>query len=84
MCNDNSLTNWDAWDGLSSVVSDGNQHTNQRGPKLTPLQQQIQEYRLNQQKKLSEPQDSPEEPNYFEVIWGFQCLDLFPQWRMAF
>ncbi|RXG53871.1 Receptor-binding cancer antigen [Armadillidium vulgare] len=62
---DNNLSNWDSWDGLSSIVTDSASHKN---PKLTPLQQQIEAYRLSQQKKLTEISPLEEEPNYFEDI----------------
>ena len=52
-----SLDQWDSWDGPSSILSIGKEQN--------PIVQQINQYRMNQQRKLfSEPE---EEPNYFEV-----------------
>lgn len=63
---DNMGGNWDSWDVPSAVVSDGGR---QSGPKLTPLQQQIQDYRYSQQRKLHETETEPEpEPDYFEDL----------------
>lgn len=61
----------------SSVVSDGGGRTS-LSPQQSMLQQQINQYRLNQQRKLQEPVAEPEpEPNYFEVSLEFNCKLLF-------
>ncbi|XP_076036203.1 uncharacterized protein LOC143022096 isoform X2 [Oratosquilla oratoria] len=58
---------WD-WDVPSAVVSDGAR--GQCGAaKLSPLEQQIQAYRLSQQRKIQEQEAEPEpEPDYFQDI----------------
>lgn len=65
--NEETLGTWDSWDVPSAVVSDG-------GGRSAPpsqasiLQQQINQYRLSQQRKMQEPEPEPEpEPNYFEL-----------------
>lgn len=66
--NDDGLGGWDSWDVPSSVVSDGGGRTS-LSPQQSMLQQQINQYRLNQQRKLQEPVGEPEpEPNYFEDL----------------
>ena len=61
-------SNWDSWDGPSSIVSDGGHWGG--GSKISRVEQQIQEYRMNQKKKLTEVPPEPEpEPDYFEVIF---------------
>nr|XP_053627671.1 uncharacterized protein LOC128685194 [Cherax quadricarinatus] len=75
--NDDGLGGWDSWDVPSSVVSDGGGRTS-LSPQQSMLQQQINQYRLNQQRKLQEPVAEPEpEPNYFEVSLEFNCKLLF-------
>lgn len=66
--NEENLGTWDSWDVPSAVVSDG-------GGRSAPpsqasiLQQQINQYRLSQQRKMQEPEPEPEpEPNYFEDL----------------
>lgn len=54
----------------SSVVSDGRgaSQSSTSPPHMTLMQQQINQYRLSQQRKTQEPEPQPEpEPNYFEV-----------------
>jgi len=62
------MDNWDSWDVPSAIVSDGGgRHST--GPKLSPLQQQIQDYRYTQQRKMQETPLEPEpEPNYFQDL----------------
>lgn len=63
-----TMGGWDSWDIPSSVVSDGGGRS-QHQPQVSLLQQQINQYRLNQQRKLQEPEPEPEpEPNYFEDL----------------
>lgn len=58
---------WDSWDVPSAVVSDGGGRSPPQS-QASLLQQQINQYRLNQQRKIQEPEPAPEpEPNYFEV-----------------
>ncbi|KAK4319726.1 hypothetical protein Pmani_009383 [Petrolisthes manimaculis] len=65
---DNIMGGWDSWDVPSSVVSDG-RGASQSPPHMTLLQQQINQYRLSQQRKMQEPEPQPEpEPNYFEDL----------------
>ncbi|XP_042205758.1 receptor-binding cancer antigen expressed on SiSo cells-like [Homarus americanus] len=66
--NDDGLGGWDSWDIPSSVVSDGGGRAS-LSPHMSLLQQQINQYRLNQQRKMQEPDPEPEpEPNYFEDL----------------
>lgn len=67
---DNNIGGWDSWDVPSSVVSDGRgaSQSSASPPHMTLMQQQINQYRLSQQRKIQEPEPQPEpEPNYFEV-----------------
>ncbi|KAK7074333.1 hypothetical protein SK128_003556 [Halocaridina rubra] len=66
--NNEEYGTWDSWDIPSSVVSDGSGRSAVLS-NMSPLQEQINQYRLSQQKKLMEqPDDMPEEPNYFEDL----------------
>ncbi|XP_045581627.1 receptor-binding cancer antigen expressed on SiSo cells [Procambarus clarkii] len=66
--NDDGLGCWDSWDVPSSVVSDGGGRAS-LSPQQSMMQQQINQYRLNQQRKLQESESEPEpEPNYFEDL----------------
>lgn len=67
---DNNIGGWDSWDVPSSVVSDGRgaSQSSTSPPHMTLMQQQINQYRLSQQRKIQEPEPETEpEPNYFEV-----------------
>lgn len=66
--NEEGLGGWDSWDVPSSVVSDGGGRAS-LSPQQSLLQQQINQYRLSQQRKMQEPEPEPEpEPNYFEDL----------------
>ena len=56
---------WEEWEGPSSVVCDGGSGLR----KMSPIEQQIHDYRISQQRRINEvsaPQE--EEPNLFEVL----------------
>lgn len=66
--NTEDYSGWDSWDIPSSVVSEGGGRAS-LSSSTSALQDQINQYRMNQQKKLLEqPEDLPEEPNYFQDL----------------